>query len=189
MNQIEELTRKIQRDLYSKNNPGSVILSLREKWLEIFTQSYNVNIDALMLGFMLADFKLQESIDLRKQTDHIRMALDYANQAFERYSEIPKDLQEIVIEIIATHHGGSQNYTESKLFKNAVAMSMLEPKGWIHQFSLIYDGKDDDSFQFAIKKIDEKFEEMFLLVDLDENTINEANLLKEKYAWFRKRLL
>jgi len=188
MSQIQELTDKLQRELYSKYMPGEVLLNLREKWLEKFLETYKCNVEALMLGFMFSDYKLQEATELRKQIEHIRMAHDYAEQAFERYSDISQETQKIVLEIIDSHHGGTHKYIESKLFKNADALAFLEPKGWMHFFASKYDNKGEDSFKSALKMVEEKIEEKSQLVDLDDTTIAEAKLLKEKYEWFKGRL-
>jgi len=189
MNQIQELTLKVQRELYAKLLPGEVLLNIRENWLEKLLETHHCNVEALMLGFMFADFKLQEATDLRKPNDHIRMSLDYARQAFDRYSEISLDDQNIVLEIIETHHGGNHNHIESKLFKNADSLAFLEPKGWFHFFSLNYDNKGDQSFGFAMKKLDEIIEDRYLHVDLNDEVVAEAKLLKEKYEWMKLRML
>ncbi len=189
MSQIQELSDRLQRELYAKNLPGSVILNLREKWLEKFLLRYSPNIEALMLGFMLSDFKMQEANDLRKPHEHIRMAYDYAKQAFERYTEIPIEVQQISLEVISAHHGATTSCLESKLFKNACGLACLEPKGWMFLFRSFYEDKSEDSFAFALKKIDEKISESMLLVDIDSETIAEANFLKEKYEWMKNRIL
>lgn len=189
MSQIQELTNKLQRDLYAKSQPGEIILNLREQWLEKFLQKYQGNMDALMLGFMFSDYKLQEAFNLRKQGEHIRMALDYATQAFERYNEIPQEVQTITLEIIKTHHGGEAIHLESKLFRNACAISQLEPKGWLHNFGTTYEDRGEESFAFTQRRLSEKIDESFLLIDLDEETIQEAQKLKEQYNWTHTRAL
>lgn len=189
MSQIQELTDKLQRELYFKKYPGEVILHLREMWLEKLIIKHPCNLDALMLGFMLADFKLDEAIALRKPDEHIRMARDYAEQAFERYSDIPEEIRVISLEIINTQHGGTQKYIESKLFKNADALSTLEPKGILHTFGTLYEEKNEQGFNLALKRLDEKIEFQFTQVDLDSDTIQEAQMLMEKYTWLRSRML
>ncbi len=183
---MEQLIQRLQRDLYAKESPGVIMCNLREKWLDKFLEKYDCNKDALTLGFLLADFKLQEAMNLRKPNDHMRMSIDYAEQVFGRF-EVPDDIKKIVFEIIETHHGGEQKYIESKLFKNADCMGFLEPRGFLHVFGKYYtqhsEEKFNDAFNMAMNKADEKLQ----LVDLDEETIKEATMLYEKLVWIKER--
>ncbi len=184
---MQDLLSKLKRDLYLKQAPGVILCNLRESWLEKFVAKYPCNIDALMLGFMLADFRLQEAMQLHKINEHIRMGVDYAHQVFERH-EIAKDIQEIVLEIITTHHGGEQKHTESKLFMNADCMGFLEPKGLMHIFGRYYTEQSEEKFEEAVQSALYKAEEKLALVNLDEETIKEANLLFEKIKWMVERM-
>jgi len=178
---VQQLIPKLQNDLYKKDTPGVILLELRRYWLNKFIEKYKCDEEALELGFLLSDFKLQEATMLRKQNEHMRMALDYATQVFENY-DLSSDRQQIVFEIIRTHHGGTQTHIESKLVKNADCLAFLEPKGWMHYFGSFYLAKTEDGFNDAFNKVDVKLKEKIELVDLDPETLAEANKL---YKYFK----
>lgn len=181
------LIEKLQRDLYSKDLPGVVILNMREKWLETFLTKYDCNQEALLLGFMLCDYKMQEATMLRKVHEHVRMAADHARQLFLSY-EVPHSVQEIVLEMIETHHRGDQKFIESKLLKNAECMADLEPKGFLHTFGRSYSSYSESSFTETFTSIFQNAQTKVDSVNLDQDTIAIANELFEQLSWMKNRI-
>lgn len=181
------LIEKLQRDLYSKELPGVVLLNLREKWLETFLKKHTCNQEALLLGFMLCDYKLQEATMLRKTHEHTRMASDHARQLFLSY-ELPPSVQEIVLEMIETHHTGTQKFIEAKLLRNAECMADLEPKGILHTFGRNYTSYTESSFTDAFKYLFQNAQKKVSVVDLDQETVDEARSLFERLEWMKTRI-
>ncbi len=177
---LEKLIQRLQNELYSKELPGDIILDLRDKWIDIFLNKYECDIEALTLGFILADYKLQEATMLNKSSQHIRMAVTYADQILEKY-EVTGEKKDKIIEIIQTHNGGEQKYLESKLFMNACSISYLEPKGWLNLFNSIYKTPGELFFHEALDKTIKKIEEKKELINLDDETINEAEKLYSNF--------
>jgi hypothetical protein len=174
---MRNIIEKLQRELYAKANPGVVLLNLREKWLEKFLTKHKCDQDILLMGFMLADYKLQVATQLRKPQDHIRMSMEYANQIFETYN-VDASAKEVITEIVETHHNGKQRFIESKLFRNAEAMALLDPEGFMFNFGNIYSAESThNEVKTFIQKAVLDAEKRLSIIDLDDETIDGANHL------------
>lgn len=183
---MKPLITNLKKELYSKPSPGEVLNTITDKKLTEIAKSYPHNHDCLWVGTYLADLFITEAKATGDITKHVSMALDYANKIFA-LEKIQKQDAEIILEIIATHHGGKQKHIESKLFKNADCFKFLDPKGVFHIFSATYD-RIEEGFEKAIQYTMFKVEEKFSLVDLNAELITEARQLYDHWQWIFKQM-
>jgi hypothetical protein len=178
-----KLIADLKKELASKQSPGPVLDQLMFARLDIFAQRYEHNHELLLLGAVLSDIRIDEAKVTGDIGRHIELALQYAEEIFEA-NKITESEQEIVREVIATHHGGAQKYIESKIFKNADNFKFLEPKGCLEYFSMVYERKDLANFDEALATVKHKLKEKLDLTDLDEEAISEAKMLYDFNTFF-----
>lgn len=183
---MQRLIKKLKAELYSKPSPGEVLNTITDNKLIEISKSYLHNHDCLWVGTYLADLFITEAKGTGDIKKHVPMALEYAHEIIAS-ENIQKQDAEIILEIIATHHGGKQKHIESKLFKNADCFKFLDPKGVFHIFSAMYDGTEK-GFEKAIQYTMFKVEEKFSLVDLNDDLITEANELHDHWDWIFKQM-
>lgn len=181
---MKKLTERLKTEFYSKPSPGILLNQLGEEKLnQLLTRYPNHNSNALWIGAYLADMFITEAIQTGDITKHVPMALNYAKEIIAKEG-IGEDDAQIIIELIATHHGGEQKHLESKLFKNADCFKFLLPRGVFHIFSSYYKPNTPEGFakgmQYAMFKVDEKFN----LVDLDDELKKEARDLYDHWQFF-----
>jgi hypothetical protein len=176
---MKRLIQKLRTELYAKPAPGEVLNAITDKKLSEIARGYPHNHDALWVGAYLADLFITEAKATGDITKHVAMALAYAQKVITE-EKIPDNEAEILLELIATHHGGEQKHIESKLYKNADCFKFLDPKGVFHIFSATYDGTQkgfEEAIQYTMFKVDEKFS----LVDLNAQLIAEAKTLHDRW--------
>jgi hypothetical protein len=183
---MKVLIKKLRAELFSKPAPGEVLNNEMEKVLKEVASRYRHDSDSLWIGSYLADMFIQESKEIGDINKHIPMALAYANKLFDE-ENLPLSKQKIILEVISTHHGGTQKYIESRLYKNADCFKFLEPKGVFHIFSAFYKA-DEKSFKEAMEYTIFKVEEKYRLVDLDDELIKRAKELYDHWQWFFARM-
>lgn len=183
---MKELIEKLHQEFWAKPYPSDILKKLGAERLVILEKRYQVDHDALWIGAIISDMFIAEAVKLNKMPIHVDMAVEYAKEIFKIYPQINSLQQEKIIEIIATHHGGEQKYIESKLFKNADCFKFLEPLGVFNFFADVLGRNTEGSIEQrttkAMNDVLYKIEEKFALVDLDEQTINEA---KELYTHWK----
>lgn len=172
MNNYEKLINKLEQENKSHKIPGSTLDELMLAYLKQFSQRYDHDHQLLLVGAHLSDIRLEEAFDKGAPEEHIAMALDYATQIYVEF-EIPKTDQEIINEIITTHHGGTQKTIEAQIFKNADNFKFLDPKGCMHLFTSLY-FTEGESFETAMNMTIEKLEEKLGLTDLDATIMTKA---------------
>lgn len=178
---LTRLITQLKTDLNSKPAPGEVLNHLMEEKLKELEAQYKDQIDrtVLWIGSLIADLFIYEAKESGDITKHVPMALEYVKQVIKD-NKIPTAQAEIILEIIATHHGGEQKFLESKLYKNADCFKFLLPEGVFHIFSAFY--KNDltslkEAMEHTIFKIDEKYK----LVDLNNQLKAEAKELYDHW--------
>lgn len=184
---IEELIQDLRKQLYSKAIPGKLLNNIMDKKLKEFAPRCEHDPVALWIGSYLADLFIVEA---REQTgnhmEHVPMAAKYAREEIFSNCDLTDEQQEIILEIVETHHGGEQKHIESKLFTNADAFKFLEPEGVFHLFGAYYQRTDQD-FEATMQNVMFKVDEKFHLVDLDEETKREAKELYDRWQYFFER--
>lgn len=173
---MKKLIANLKSMLNAKPSPGVVLNTISDLKLQELSARYKHDSEALWIGAYIADLFITEAIKTGKIAQHIPMALDYAKKVIAE-NHIPSDKAEIILELIATHHGGDQKHIESKLFKNADCFKFLDPKGVFHIFGAKYEIHDEAHFHEAIQYAMFKLEEKYALVDIDEQTKKEATEL------------
>lgn len=185
---MQDIINKLITEFYAKPSPGPILNDLGEtKLRELATRYPTHNHHALWVGAYLADLFITEAIATGDITRHVPMALDYAKQLIAS-EHISSDEAEIILEIIATHHGGEQKHLESKLFKNADCFKFLMPRGVFHIFGAMYSRSNEidpnkkfvEAMQYTMFKVDEKY----ALVDLDDQLKSEAKELYDHWQFF-----
>lgn len=167
--------------------PGIIRTNIRKGYSEKFLQRYKVNEDAYWVGFYLADSKINEAKKLEDISRHQSMAVEYANELFEKYEVEDLD-QQVIIDIIMSHHTTEHKFKESKIFTNAVSISFLEPKGFLELFSRYFDKHTEEEFEKSLKVAMERVYDKLRFIDLDQATIDEAKALYEKIEWMIRRM-
>jgi len=185
---MQNLIAKLKAESHSKPSPGVILNTLGEDKLKELAIRYpDHNSNALWIGAYLADMFITEAIATGDITQHVPMALAYAKKVIEQ-EKIGAQDAEIILELIATHHGGEQKYLESKLFKNADCFKFLLPRGVFHIFGAMYgrsaemgaNKKFSEAMQYTMFKVEEKF----ALVDLDDQLKSEAKELYNHWQFF-----
>jgi len=177
-----KLIATLREELYSKRSPSEVLNNITEAKLIEFLKQYPCNEEALWIGSYLADLFITEARVRGDIKLHVPMALEYAKKIFER-EQIPVTEQQIIIELIATHHGGKQKYLESKLYKNADCYKFLLLKGQLDLFPIFYDGSEI-SYQQAVEYIVSKIQEKYRLADLNNEIKADAKRLYQESVAF-----
>lgn len=185
---MQDLIKQLREELYSKPLPGKVLNDIMDAKLKELASKYDHDDEALWIGAYLADIRITEA---RTQTgqhmNHVPMAAEYAKELFKKHN-IPEDKQEIILEIIERHHeSGPYKHIETKLFVNADCFKFLEPKGAFHLFGAMY-GRTNQNFEESIQSVMFKADEKYALVDLDEETKQEANELYSRLKWMFDRI-
>lgn len=181
---MKKLIERLRSEFNSKPSPGILLNQLgEEKLAQLLTRYPNHNSNALWIGAYLADMFITEAIQTGDITKHVPMALNYAKEIIAKEGISDVDAQ-IILELIATHHGGEQKHLESKLFKNADCFKFLLPRGVFHIFSSYYKPATPEGFakgmQYAMFKVEEKYR----LVDLDEELMREAKEFYDHWQFF-----
>ncbi|MBN1331509.1 hypothetical protein JW978_01320 [Candidatus Dojkabacteria bacterium] len=184
---MQNLIKKLRKELYSKPSPGKILNDMMDKKLKEFAKQHRHDEEALWIGSYLADMKITEALETGDITKHVPMASKYARQIFKQYS-IPEDKQEIILEIIEKHHEpGPYEHIETRLFVNADCFKFLEPKGAFHLFGAMY-GRTNQDFDGSMQYVMFKAKEKYSLVDLDEKTKEEAEELYARLKWMFDRI-
>ena len=185
---MQDLINRLKAESHAKPSPGVILNTLGEDKLKALVARYpDHNSHALWIGAYLADMFITEAIATGDITKHVPMALDYAKKLIEE-ERIARPDAEIILELIATHHGGKQKFLESKLFKNADCFKFLLPRGVFHIFGAMHGRSDEidpskkfgEAMQYAMFKVEEKFR----LVDLDDELKAEAKELYDHWQFF-----
>lgn len=185
---MQRLINRLKQEFHSKPSPGPILNELGEDKLTDLVKRYpDHNSKALWVGAYLADMFITEAIQGDNITQHVPMALDYAKKIIIT-NHISSDEAEIILEIIATHHGGEQKHLESKLFKNADCFKFLMPRGVFHIFGAMYSRSNEiepnkkfvEAMQYTMFKVNEKYQ----LVDLDDTLKREAKELYDHWQYF-----
>lgn len=181
---IELLKEKAQDE---KFGPGVIRTNLRKQYSEKFLQRYKVNEDAYWVGFYLADSKINDAKKLEDISKHQSMAVEWANELFEKYEVEDLDRQ-VIIDMIVSHHTTDHKFKESKIFTNVDSLAFLEPKGFMHMFASYWNEDSEKGFEESLAITMDKINEKVKLVDLDQTTIDEAKALYERIEWIVRRM-
>ena len=171
-----ELISNLKKELSSKIAPGPILDGIMFDYLEKFGNKYDHNHDLLMIGALIGDIRIDEARAMGDKSKHIELAYAYAQELFKKYS-VPEEDQKIISEVILTHHGGEQNYIESKIYKNADNFKFLETRGCLHFFGAIYTEHTPEGLAQTVEIVKGKLKEKLDLTDLDEETIAIAEQL------------
>lgn len=185
---MHDLIKQLREELYAKAIPGKVLNDLMEDKLKELSSRYEHDSEALWIGAYLADIRIVEArTETGKHENHVPMAAEYAKELFKKHS-ISKDQQEIILEIIEKHHEkGPYKHIETQLFTNADCFKFLEPKGAFHLFGAMY-SKNNQDFDASMQSVMFKAEEKYELVDLDDETKKEADMLYKRLKWMFDRI-
>lgn len=184
---MQKLIAQLKKELNKKEIPGKLLNSIMDKKLKDLAQRYEHDDTALWVGSYIADLFIVEA---RTQTGnhmkHVPMAADFAKDLFKKET-FTKQQQEIILELIETHHGGKQKFIESKLFKNADCFKFLEPEGVFHLFGVYYK-RTNENFKETIQNVMFKVDEKYKLIDLDDRLRKEAKELYDRWQFFFDRM-
>lgn len=182
------LISDLNKELSSKTAPGPILDEIMFRRLELFSQKFDHNHDLLLIGAILGDIRIDEAKAMGDKSKHVEFALEYAQEIYKGYS-VPQKDQEIVNEIIETHHGGEQRFQESKIYKNADNFKFLETRGLLHLFGVFYNDHTIKGLEQTVSFVKNILDEKLRLTDFDEETVEEAKQLHAKNTQILEDLL
>lgn len=171
-----KIIEELKTELSTKSTPGPILDEIMFRRLEEFSKGLDHNHDLLMVGAILGDIRIDEAKALGNIESHVELAMEYAQEIYKKY-DISEEDQEVINEVISTHHGGEQKFNESKIYKNADNFKFLETRGCMHFFGALYSQYDAQGLSKAASTVKGKLEEKLNLTDLSESVIEEANEL------------
>lgn len=141
---------------------------------------YNANQDIVHIGLCLMDIKLKEALALNKQSQHIKMAVDFAKEFLKEY-DISDDEKEDIINCIEAHHKTTPfKCVEAEICANADCYIFIHPIGVFTYMELLM--KRGKSLNERISQLRSKLQEKHEIVSLDK----VKNELEENYQMFLK---
>lgn len=188
MDKYKEVIDALRDELSAKVSPGPILDEIMFRRLETFSKNLEHNHDLLLIGATLGDIRIDEARAKGDKDAHVKLALDYAREVYKKYSISSED-QDVIDEVIRTHHGGAQKYTESKIYKNADNFKFLETRGCFHFFGALYTQHDSTGLNDVVERVKGKLNEKLELTDLNENVVIEAKELYRTNMEILNRIL
>lgn len=141
---------------------------------------YNANQDIVHIGLCMMDIKLKEALALNKQSEHIKMAVDFAKDFLKEY-DISDNEKEKIYNCIEAHHNKVPfKCTEAEICANADCYIFIHPIGIFTYMELLI--KREKSLEERTIQLRNKLEEKHQIISLDK--VKEE--LEDNYQMFLK---
>ena|SRR3989344_4017991 len=157
--------------------PVKVHVDLATEVGKRLAKELGANIDIVEAGTLLMDCALGQALKENRQSEHVKMSADKANELLDQ-SSLSKKEKENILYCVMEHHGVGKFFSlESEICCNADCYRFASIKGF--GFALRY--LRDMPFEDLIKLLTEKFLEKWKAVSLD---IVKKELTSQRQAIF-----
>ncbi len=141
---------------------------------------YKADVDIVLIGIYLMDYKLKEARKLEKKQEHVNMAVQFAKDFLKNYN-ITKDEKEKIINCIEAHHGKIPfQCIEAEICANADCYRFLSPTGVLSYICFLTTKLNN--LEAILLKVKEKMDEKYKILSLNQS----KKELEESYQMFSK---